>query len=340
MPKISVIIPVFNVEKYIDVCLDSLLTQSFTDFEIICIDDSSTDKSLNILKNYEKFDRRIKIIDNKQNQSSKKRKSPSSSRNIGITEAKGDYVTFVDSDDWISPVMLEKLYKNIRKYKSDYVFCNMTCINENTKDSYIWDLTQNIDFQNEIKKEYFCEKEVSENIYFNILPTVCAKFFKRSFIKDLRFPEDLMFEDVPFSAECFLRAKRISYDKNPYYFYRRERQGSLTTTTNENFKDIFIIKNMLDDIFKKYNKYEKYKTLLLIHKMKEILERTYFCKGLVQEEMFEQLKQTFCNIDFSLYDLELLNKLEIFKIYTHILKTDYSGFRDFMKLLQQRKTNV
>ncbi len=102
-PKVSIIVPVYNVENYLDRCLDSLINQSFDDIEIICINDGSTDNSLSILKDYEKKDARVKII-NKDNS------GVSDCRNNGINVANGEYIVFVDSDDWIDVNMIETMY--------------------------------------------------------------------------------------------------------------------------------------------------------------------------------------------------------------------------------------
>lgn len=103
MPKISVIVPVYNVAKYLERCLESILSQSFKDFEIICVNDGSTDNSLEILQQYAKKDKRIKIINQKNS-------GAGYSRNIGINAALGNYLSFIDADDWIDELFLEKVY--------------------------------------------------------------------------------------------------------------------------------------------------------------------------------------------------------------------------------------
>nr|MCR4662874.1 glycosyltransferase [Endomicrobiaceae bacterium] len=106
MPKVSVIVPVYNVEQYLRQCLDSIINQTFKDFECICVNDGSTDNSLTILQEYSKKDNRIKIINQKNSGSSV-------SRNNGIKQALGQYVSFVDADDWITDNYLEILYNKI-----------------------------------------------------------------------------------------------------------------------------------------------------------------------------------------------------------------------------------
>ena len=126
MPKVSIIIPVFNAEKYLEKCLDSLVNQTLEDIEIICIDDGSTDNSLEILKTYEQKDKRIKVLQ----QTNKKQ---GAARNYGIREAIGEYIGFVDSDDWAELDMFEKLYNKAISTDSDITMCKVIDYNENTK---------------------------------------------------------------------------------------------------------------------------------------------------------------------------------------------------------------
>ena len=115
MAKVSIIVPVYKSENYLDICLDSLLNQTFNDFEIICVNDGSPDNCINILRQYAKLDNRIKIY-------SQKNQGLSSARNTGLKYASGEFITFVDSDDFLSPAALDIMYKNITENNSDYMF--------------------------------------------------------------------------------------------------------------------------------------------------------------------------------------------------------------------------
>ena len=117
-PKVSIIVPVYNVEKYLEKCLDSLVNQSLHDIEIICVNDGSKDDSLDILEKYAKKDSRIKII-NKQNQ------GLSAARNDGLKVAAGEYVGYVDSDDWVDLNFYEKLYESAKKYNAEIASGNI-----------------------------------------------------------------------------------------------------------------------------------------------------------------------------------------------------------------------
>ena len=124
MPVISVIIPVYNAEKYLEKCLNSVIKQTLKDIEIICINDGSTDGSLNILQKYSEKDKRFIIIDQKNS-------GQSVARNKGLSVAKGEFIGFVDSDDWIDDDFYEKLYDAAIEYKADIAAGNILRVNEN-----------------------------------------------------------------------------------------------------------------------------------------------------------------------------------------------------------------
>ena len=116
MTKISAILPVYNVEQYIKDCLDSIINQTMDDIEIICVNDGSLDNSLQVLEKYAQKDARIKII-------SQENQGQGIARNNGLKIANGEYITFIDPDDWVDVDMFEKMYKSAKKFDSDYVFC-------------------------------------------------------------------------------------------------------------------------------------------------------------------------------------------------------------------------
>ena len=332
MTEISIIIPVYNVEKYLDVCLNSVIMQTFKDFEVICVNDGATDNSGKILEKYALFDKRIKII-------TQNNKGLSAARNRGVQESKGKFLTFIDSDDWVSPIMLEKLYQNIKKNQSDYVFCNLTCVNAKTNQQYTWDFLNKEKFFTQVKKNYFCEQDVSADIYFQIHTTAYAKLFRYDFIKNFRFPEGLIFEDSPYHARCFLSAKRISFDFNPYYFYRTQRVGSIIASGDNRLKDIFKIIDMQESIFKEFNKFDKYKHYLLTVYMRDVIDKMAGANHDTKKEMFELLKQKYSNIDYSQYDRQIIQNEKMVQFYQKILQMNFAEFEKFIDNLLKRNKN-
>ena len=123
-PEISIVVPVFNVEKFLKKCIESIISQSFSNFEVLLVNDGSTDGSLDICLQYTKIDDRVKVIN-------KKNGGLSDARNAGIKYATGKYICFIDSDDFIEKEYLQKLYKNIVKYNSDVSMCEYFITDEN-----------------------------------------------------------------------------------------------------------------------------------------------------------------------------------------------------------------
>ena len=317
MPKISIIIPVYNVENYLDICLDSVLLSTFEDFEAICIDDGSTDSSGYILEQYAKLDNRIKVYHRENH-------GLSATRNFGLKRASGKYVVFIDSDDWISRVMLERLYKNIEHYCSDFCFSGLFRYNEVTSQLMRWELIPNQEFQKIIKTPVFNESSVPPFYLFNSHVMAWNKMYRRSFIKNFKFPEGLSFEDNPFYFQCYLNAKRISYDLAPLYYYRVNRSDSIIE--NKDFRDLFKIYEMCENILHSTNKYEKYKTSFLLHKMNILFVRTINSSESTRQEMFNRLQNEFKNLDYSNYDFGFIQKQEIYKNIQNVLKIDYEEF--------------
>lgn len=224
MTKISVIIPVYNVENYLKKCLDSITNQTLEDMEIICIDDGSTDSSPDILKEYSKKDKRIKII-------TKENEGQATARNLGIKEAKGEYIAFIDSDDFIEPEMLEKLYTKAKDNNLDIAMCKIATYDNQTKEikDNVWYYMLGVfrDFEMDI----FSHKDTKE-FTCNISVTPYNKIYKTSLLKEnsILFPEGLIFEDEKFFFDTYLRAKRVSIVDEFLYYYRVSRKDPLLTS--------------------------------------------------------------------------------------------------------------
>ena len=184
MCKVSVIVPVYNVEKYLERCIESLINQTFDDIEIIALNNGSTDKSLDILNYYAHKDKRIRVINNKNIGVSK-------SRNIGIEEAKGEYIVFVDSDDWIDSNMIYILYDTISDNNCDLVMCTYIREFSNHSKEKVFKLPEvNLYVHDEVKNELLrrlvgpIEEELANPEYLDALGTVWAKMYNASILKE------------------------------------------------------------------------------------------------------------------------------------------------------------
>ncbi|EAS44638.1 hypothetical protein C9J48_27455 [Photobacterium profundum] len=245
--KISVIIPVYNSVEYLDRCLNSLLNQTLKDIEIICINDASKDESLTILNKYkDNHPEVIKVIDLKEN------KKQGGARNAGLDIASGEYVAFVDSDDWVELHMFEHLYSKARQNDFDIVDCNYTIHNGYTA----------IEDRNSI----ISDKDILINSPKDILLNfggVCTKIYKIKFFDKsrygLRFPEGMFYEDnylMPFIAIKVKKIGKVNEALYKYYY------NDLSTTKVRNdvrfFDRLISAKKMYKDLQVESN-YSSYK---------------------------------------------------------------------------------
>ena len=255
--KVSVIIPVYNVEKYLRECLDSIINQTMKDLEIICVDDGSSDNSLEILEEYAKKDSRIKII-------SQSNQGLSCARNIALDNARGKYIYFIDSDDFLELNGLKEMYQQAEFKDLDLLKFNLWTYEDDTgiKKS----LYQRVKpaFLKELGDIIFDYKTIGADVY-TLSPNMQSSFFRKETIKDCKFPKGLIFEDNIFLIEALFNSNKVYYyDK--FLANKRERKGSITESTGENFQDIIEIRNQIVDLAKKYNHYEDYKFTIFSRK--------------------------------------------------------------------------
>ena len=267
-PKISVIVPVYNVEKYLRKCLDTIISQTFADIEIICVNDGSTDNSRNILEEYKNKDCRIVIVD-------KKNGGLSSARNAGMKVARGEFISFIDSDDWIDETMLEKLYNSMTTLNTDITICAVHQFDE-TK--------QVIDDSNPYYTlgffdESFTNKAFSYKETKPFLMDVCVmawnKLYRKSLIDECQaqFPEGLIFEDGPFFFTIFFKTQRVSIVRDFLYYYRINRSGSIIQKAGKKFLDIIDVVELMYDKIKQIPDFEDVKYLFFRKKIEDFIYR-------------------------------------------------------------------
>ena len=251
--KVSIIIPVYNVEKYIYDCVDRVLTQTLQDIEIILVDDGSCDNSGKICDDYAKKDKRVKVIHQVNGKQGK-------ARNEGVKIATGEYIGFVDGDDCISSYMYEELYNKAKATDADIVMC----------DYYRFLGPGRVSSKKSRIDKIFLKKDVFN---MNSLPytlnrrnffciAVCwNKLFKRDFyLKNLKFPENIIFEDSPVMFDAFVKAEKISVVNKKLYYYRVNRQDSSSVSKDGKVLDLFKSGNLtLDNLLCfDYNKFRKF----------------------------------------------------------------------------------
>ena len=207
MPKVSVIVPIWNVEKYLPKCLDSLINQTLKDIEIICINDGSPDNCLNILKEYQAKDNRIIIIDQKNH-------GQGHARNSGLKIAKGEYIMFCDPDDYYELSMCEEMYNTIVDNECDSVVCDVNIVKE-TNSIFL----KKIDFIGDYEQKYKGIKVVDNDVIHLISVSPCIKIYKKSLIDEYNivFPDGLIHEDLSFFYKYFSVCKNVFFLNKKLY---------------------------------------------------------------------------------------------------------------------------
>lgn len=304
LPLISIIVPVYNVELYLNRCIDSILAQTLQNFELILVNDGSTDYSPSICDEYSKKDSRIKVIH-------KKNARVASARNDGIKKAIGKYISLIDSDDWIEPNMLDKMYCKAKEFDLDFVMCDFTKKGVTEEFTVSQPIEEGYYDKEKIIKKLFSSLIMFENIEFPATISNWTCLFKREFLIEnkLYYDEDIHYcEDSIFGSKVMYNANSFYYMKGEYlynYFYN---PNSTTTTVNMNKWHSYIkINQRLENYFKSasfdFTRQIKinmlYFTLNFLGEIKKsnlsFLEKMNECKKILNDE---RVKNIF--IDFNI----------------------------------------
>ena len=312
MCEISVIVPVYNVEDFLCDCLDSIINQTFKDIEIICVNDGSTDRSLEILKDYAIKDSRIRII-NQKNQ------SLGFSRNRGLMEARGKYIYFIDSDDYIDLTTLEKSYNSAINNNSDIVLFKFASFGSAKKE--VGFKLENIFGDIDYSSFKFTYSDIKHHV-LNSAYSACVKLYKKEFLDsfdDFYFPEKLYFEDVIFHVKVMLRASVISFIPEELYHYRIN-ESSITNSNKSSF-DIFKIINSVEDFLVENDFYCEFEKEFITFKIAQI-RKFFFESGC--DKFFNCTKDEFEKLTIT--DENTINK-DLIKFYKLVLSSNnYNEF--------------
>lgn len=220
-PKVSIIVPVYNVEKYLQKCLNSLINQTLKEIEIICVNDGSTDNSWQILENFAQKDARIKVF-------SQKNSGQSVARNVAIEQATGEYLGFVDSDDWVDLDFFENLYNTAKKYNCDIACAGFKRCKRFRKS--IRKFYKEVKIYSDINDKVRIDKLPEHNYLWN-------KIYKRE-KWDFKFTEGRIFEDMAILIKILFKYDKMVTVPKTYYNYRKT-QGSTVTLTNTKSREDF-----------------------------------------------------------------------------------------------------
>lgn len=230
---ISIIVPIYNVDKYLEECIESLKNQTYKNLEIILINDGSADNSEQICREEAKQDNRIVFIN-------KKNGGAASAKNKGLKVAKGDYITFVDSDDFIEPDMIEYMVNTIKKYNSDIIQCSFINLYKNTE---------------KFKQDKIVEQRISSKDFLELFLTkwdsslFWNKLFKRDVIENVFFKEGRCIDDEFFTYKCVINSKSIVTSNKIVYNYRMRKSGVMKSESSQKQ----ILKDRVDYLYERYD---------------------------------------------------------------------------------------
>ena len=325
-PKISVIVPVYNTEEYLEQCLNSLISQTYKNLEIICVNDGSTDKSSNILENYSKLDERIKII-NQENQGF------TAARNRGLKEISGDWIAFLDSDDWLNIDCYQKFFESLQKAENfDVYMFNAVCFCENKNNSQSVEL-QELFFNKELwggKNNEICEYKDCKNPFQGNL-AVYNKIYRKDFFfgNNFKFQKGFV-EDERFWIEAFVKAKRIYITDEVFYHYR-QREGSVMHSVNKNVFEMFDTYNAIGDILVENKVFDIAKYAFLQFKFNQYAWGFFIIPDELREGFYAKAKADLIRELKKGYEPNIVKSLTNSKLLLGFLNLNSEGFYNTFK---------
>lgn len=296
--KVSIIVPVFNTERYLKQCLESLTSQSLEDIEIICVDNGSTDGSLRVLEELQSEDSSIKIVKHFQGKQG-------AARNAGLEVATGEYIGFVDSDDYVDTTMFERMYLAASDANADICICNINLFFQNTGA-----VTRHLPIDWLSKPILSIEEQ--PKLYRNL--TICNKLFNRLFLRvhSINFPEDRFHEDQFFVVQAYTLASSISCIPDALYFYRKQREGAVSANSGKGAFDIFPVMRQMRGFMEQIEDgLDRQETIAQIEAQRYLLLFNTL-SGELKHEFFRKMKAELISVT-PIKKLDILNDEEIYQ---------------------------
>ncbi len=331
MTKLSIIIPYRNVEKYISKCLSTVLYQSLEDIEVICINDASEDTSRDIVRQYAQKDNRILMLETNQES------GQSYARNLGLEIASGEYVGFVDADDWVELDMFEKLYNRAKLTNSDITMCQSQLYDDKTQETYTNDY-YSLKPLEKFGDSTFSPIEVKNEI-LDINVVLWNKIYKKEFLDKIqaRFAQGYIYEDMPFFFETFLKAEKVSVLWENLYYYRQNGTSSTMQKSNKKVYDRVDMAARTYAVLKQAPFYEERKGDILRWLVDDIFHRYTLLDDVYYEEYYTKMREFFISLNLSDEEKDMLRTGYCYDEFCNILERDYFGFWKF--LIEKYKTS-
>lgn len=320
MPKISIIIPFNNVETYIEKCLTSVVNQTLKDIEIICVNDASDDNSRNIVESFQKEDSRIKIIDIET------RQGQGYARNRALEIAQGEYIGFVDSDDWIETDMFQELYNKAKENDNDITICQAReydDINEKFIISDYYSLT----ILNRMEDKVFSAEDTKDEL-LDINVVLWNKIYKREYLLKIneKFPEGFIYEDLPFFFGTYLSAKKIQIVWKNLYIYRINRKNSTMLQFNNKVLDRIPMVSLTYEKLKRYDFLNDIQKKIQGWIINDLFHRYTLLKEKCQKEYFFLMKKVFLSLDIQDINDTYWQQVYHFKGYLLVINNSFDDF--------------
>lgn len=274
---ISIIVPIYNVEEYLEDCIESILHQTYSNFELILVDDGSPDDCGKICDKYSKKDKRIKVLH-------KKNGGLSDARNAGIELAQGEYIGFVDSDDYAAPDMYEKLLEACLKYRADISMCGRYVVSEDKKI-----ITEKFVLDNAIV--YDDVTAIGKLLLWDSCDSAAwDKLYKKELFDAIRYPIGVMSEDYDVTCRLFAKAKKIIHIGKPRYYYV-QRDGSITKQSfnRKRFETIYQVYNLIDFVKMSYPELINNARYFMIQHLVSLQRYSLLCNDV---EYIEEMRMT------------------------------------------------
>lgn len=329
MPKVSIVVPVYNNEKYIDQCLQSIKQQSLKEIEVILVDDESTDGSVKLLEDYKNADSRFRLIHTTHG-------GGGTARNAGLRKITGEYVIFLDGDDFFEPDLCEVLYNKAVKTKADIVVC--------ASDKYD---TNNCIFESQLEsfsvrdcpKGVFSFARYPEHIFNCFANYPWNKLFRSDFVKrnELWFQEIMRTNDLYFVNKALILAEKIATVNKILVHYRVGSGESCQGNNSEYPKDFVKAFLQLKELLDSNPKYEKYRRSYVTHALNGCIHNLFKQNSpKVQKELFDYLKdEGYALLGVSGHEPDYYYNNEDYETYELSINTDYEHF--FQKMYEQQK---
>lgn len=296
-PLISIIIPVYKVEKYLEKCIKSVLNQTYSNLQIILVDDGSPDNCGEICDKYANIDKRIEVIH-------KKNGGLSDARNVGLKAATGEYIGFVDSDDYVSKDMFQTLYNTLINTNSDVSICNFYTVVGGK--NIVKNLDNGIEIYSKIDilKEILLDKKIQSYAW--------NKLYKKELFKNIEYPVGKKYEDIGTTFYLLEKCDKIAVTGSPEYYYLTREDSIVNNATKETVIDyIELISDRYDYINKKYEELKKYNDYYITRILLTAFTDAYYLNDnsekflTVLNNFFDKVKEIFCNNKQAI--MELLN---------------------------------